>query len=79
MHSQTCTDNVLTRTGTTTATIDSCSKHAHWSSMYCVQPFRCPEKVFGTLPNKSPAVLLFSKLNKIFFGYFDPENTILDS
>ena len=24
------------------------------------------------------AVLLFSKLNKIFFGYFDPENILLD-
>ena len=24
------------------------------------------------------AVPLFSKLNKIFFGYFDPENTLLD-
>ena len=24
-------------------------------------------------------VLLFSKLNKIFFGYFDPENIFLDN
>ena len=26
-----------------------------------------------------PAVLLFSKLNKLFFGYFDPENILLDN
>ena len=26
-----------------------------------------------------PAVLLFSKLNKIFFGYFDPENIFVDN
>ena len=24
-------------------------------------------------------MLLFSKLNKIFFGYFDPENILLDN
>ena len=24
-------------------------------------------------------VLLFSKLNKTFFGYFDPENSFLDN
>ena len=27
----------------------------------------------------TPPVLLISKLNKIFFGYFDPENIILDN
>ena len=26
-----------------------------------------------------PPVLLFSKLNKIFFGYFDPVNIFLDN
>ena len=25
------------------------------------------------------SVLLFSKLNKIFFGYFDPQNILLDN
>ena len=24
-------------------------------------------------------MLLFSKLNKVFFGYFDPENILLDN
>ena len=24
-------------------------------------------------------VILFSKLNKMFFGYFDPENIVLDN
>ena len=27
----------------------------------------------------SRSVLLFSKLNKIFFGYFDSENIVLDN
>ena len=27
----------------------------------------------------SVPVLLFSKLNKIFFGYFDPQNIFLDN
>ena len=25
------------------------------------------------------AVLLVSKLNKMYFGYFDPENTLIDN
>ena len=29
--------------------------------------------------NVSAPVLLFSKLNKIVFGYFDPENIFLDN
>ena len=29
--------------------------------------------------NGQGAVLPFSKLNKIFFGYFDPENIFLDN
>ena len=32
------------------------------------------EFVFITL-----SVLPFSKLNKLFFGYFDPENNLLDN
>ena len=28
---------------------------------------------------RSPTVLLFSNLNEIFFGYFDPENIYLDN
>ena len=34
------------------------------------------------LPGDWPAntsVLLFSKINKMFFGYFDPENIFLDN
>ena len=28
---------------------------------------------------RTPPVLLSSKLNKIFFGYFDPKNIFLDN
>ena len=34
----------------------------------------------GMLENRAyPTVLPFSKLNKIIFGYFDPENIFLDN
>ena len=31
------------------------------------------EFIIADVSVRSPAVLLFSKLNKIFFGYFDPD------
>ena len=31
------------------------------------------------IPNTCILVLLFSKFNKMFVGYFDPENFILDN
>ena len=39
-----------------------------------------PCKVYTSLRMTPPIlVLLFSKFNKIFFGYFDPENITLDN
>ena len=37
------------------------------------------EVITGWKEGKNQAVLLFSKLNKIFFRYFDPENIFLDN
>ena len=31
------------------------------------------------LPYRCESVHLFSKLNKMFFGYFDPENILFDN
>ena len=38
-------------------------------------------RMAGTNPRITdpPPVLLFSKINKIFVGYFDPENIFLDN
>ena len=45
----------------------------HWIAEQCVvKPFRKSE-----LP--PPPVLLFSKLNQMFLGYFHPENIFLDN
>ena len=41
-----------------------------------IQP---PSKDLGAKNDARQPVLLFSKLNKIFFGYFDPENIFLDN
>ena len=36
-------------------------------------------KRYAASPSTSRPVLPFSKLNKIFYGYFDPENIFLDN
>ena len=45
---------------------------------YCSNTVSMEALSYKLFPGRLP-VLLFSKLNKMFFGYFDPENMLLDN